>query len=105
VQNAHATQLERQLSVTDQRNRFVASTVYEPKSFHDERPILNALFNNWKVSTVFAASSGRPISATIAGDANRDDNSHSDRLPGPGGTPTLVLVISPPMCASARALS
>ncbi len=82
VQNAYATQLERGLSVTDQRNRFVASSVYEPASFHYEQPILNALFNNWKVSTVFTAGSGRPINATMAGDANRDDNTYNDRLPG-----------------------
>src|ERR1019366_6384174 len=48
VQNAYATQLERGLSVTDQRNRIVASSVYEPASFHYEQPVLNALFNNWK---------------------------------------------------------
>lgn len=97
--------LERELSVTDQRNCFVVSTVYEPKSIHDEQPILNALFNNGKGSTVFTVGSGRPINATIASDANPDDNSYSDRLPGPGEAPTLVPVISPPMCASAMALS
>jgi hypothetical protein len=82
VQNAYATQLERGLSVTDQRNRFVASSVYEPASFHYEQPVLNALFNNWRVSTVFTAGSGRPINATMAGDGNRDDNTYNDRLPG-----------------------
>ena len=82
VQNAYATQLERGLSVTDQRNRFVASTVYEPRSFHYEQRALNALFNNWQISTVFTAGSGRPINATMAGDANRDDNTYNDRLPG-----------------------
>ncbi|HEY4962495.1 MAG TPA: TonB-dependent receptor, partial [Terriglobales bacterium] len=82
VQNAYATQLERGLSVTDQRNRFIASSVYEPQSFHYEQPVLNALFNNWKVSTVFTVGSGRPINATMAGDANRDDNTYNDRLPG-----------------------
>jgi hypothetical protein len=82
VQNAYATQLERGLSVTDQRNRFIASSVYEPASFHYEQRALNALFNNWKVSTVFTVGSGRPINATMAGDANRDDNTYNDRLPG-----------------------
>ena len=83
VQNAYATQLERGLSVTDQRNRFVASTVYEPKSFHYEQPIARVrCLINWKVSTVFTAGSGRPINATMAGDANRDDNTYNDRLPG-----------------------
>ena len=84
VQNSYATQFERGLSVTDQRHRVVASSVYEPASFHYEQPVLNALFNNWKVSTVITAGSGRPINATMAGDANRDDNSYNDRLPGVG---------------------
>jgi hypothetical protein len=44
--------------------------------------VLNALFNHWKVSTVITVGSGRPINATMAGDANRDDNSYNDRLPG-----------------------
>jgi hypothetical protein len=82
VQNAYAVQLERGLSVTDQRNRFIASAVYEPASFHYELPLLNALFNNWKVSSVITLGSGRPINATMAGDANRDDNTYNDRLPG-----------------------
>ena len=82
VQNAYATQLERGLSVTDQRNRFIASAVYEPASFHYELPLLNALFNNWKVSSVITVGSGRPINATMAGDANQDGNTYNDRLPG-----------------------
>lgn len=82
VQNAYATQLERGLSVTDQRHRLVAATVYEPSSFHYEKRLLNAMFNNWKISTVFTVGSGRPINATMAGDANRDDNTYNDRLPG-----------------------
>jgi hypothetical protein len=82
VQNAYATQLERGLSVTDQRHRLVASSVYEPASFHFETPMLNQLMNNWKLSTVITVGSGRPINATMAGDANRDDNTYNDRLPG-----------------------
>ena len=82
VQNTYAVQLERGLSVTDQRNRFIASAVYEPASFHYELRLLNALFNNWKVSSVITLGSGRPINATMAGDANRDDNTYNDRLPG-----------------------
>jgi hypothetical protein len=70
------------LSVTDQRQRFVASTVYEPASFHYQSRALNAVFNNWKASSVFTMGSGRPINATMAGDSNRDDNSYNDRLPG-----------------------
>ena len=81
VQNSYATQLERGLSVTDQRHRFVASTVYQPAFHFDSRP-LSAAFNHWQISTVFTAGSGRPLNATIAGDSNRDDNTYNDRLPG-----------------------
>ena len=82
VQNAYMTQLERGLSVTDQRNRLIASAVFDPPAVHYGWPLLGALFNNWRVSTVFTAGSGRPINATMAGDANRDDNAYNDRLPG-----------------------
>jgi hypothetical protein len=82
VQNAYSTQLERGLSVTDQRQRFVASTVYEPTPFHYQYRALNSLLNNWKVSSVYTVGSGRPINATMAGDSNRDDNAYNDRLPG-----------------------
>jgi hypothetical protein len=81
VQNSYATQLELGLSVTDQRHRFVASTVYQPAVHFYSRP-LSAVFNNWLLSTVFTAGSGRPINATMAGDSTRDDNSYNDRLPG-----------------------
>ncbi len=82
VQNAYATQLERGLSVTDQRHRLVASTVYEPAPIHYEARALNALLNHWKASSIFTVGSGRPVNATMAGDANRDDNAYNDRLPG-----------------------
>lgn len=82
VQNAYATQLERGLSVTDQRQRFVASSVFTPTPIHYEIRALNALFNNWVASSVFTVGSGRPINATTAGDSNRDDNTYNDRLPG-----------------------
>jgi hypothetical protein len=49
---------KRGLSVTDQRHRFVPSSVYEPASFHYEKRALNSLLNNWKVSTVCTAGSG-----------------------------------------------
>jgi hypothetical protein len=82
VQNAYATQLERGLSVTDQRHRLVASSVYETPGFHFQERLLNGLVNNWTMSTVITAGSGRPVNATMAGDANRDDNTYNDRLPG-----------------------
>ena len=88
VQNAYATQLERGLSVTDQRNRFVASTVYEPASFHYEQPALNALFNHWKVSTVFTAGSGRPHQRDHGG-RRQSRRQHLQRSPSRSGEKRL----------------
>ncbi len=82
VQNAYATSLERGLSVTDQRNRFLAATVVEPRPLQLGNSLLNALANHWKLSSVITFGSGRPYNATMAGDANQDGNTYNDRLPG-----------------------
>ncbi len=82
VQNVYATALERGLSVTDQRNRFLAAAVVEPGPFHFDNSLLSALTNHWKLSTVTTFGSGRPFNATMAGDANQDGNTYNDRLPG-----------------------
>ncbi len=82
VQNVYATALERGLSVTDQRNRFLAAVVAEPRPFHFDYAFLNALANHWRLSTVVTFGSGRPFNATMAGDANQDGNVYNDRLPG-----------------------
>ncbi|MGH9580971.1 MAG: TonB-dependent receptor, partial [Terriglobales bacterium] len=82
VQNTFAPQQERGRSVTDQRHRFVASWIWEPKPFHQDQPTLRLLFNDWKFSGVVTAGSGRPVNARVTGDANRDDNTLNDRLPG-----------------------
>jgi Carboxypeptidase regulatory-like domain len=67
VQNVYATALERGLSVTDQRNRFLAAVVAEPRPFHFDHAFLNALVNHWRLSTVVTFGSGRPFNATMAG--------------------------------------
>jgi Carboxypeptidase regulatory-like domain len=82
VQNSYATVLERGLSVTDQRNRFIAAWVAEHKPFHFQHQLLNQLSNNWRFSSVITMGSGRPTNATMAGDANQDGNIYNDRLPG-----------------------
>ena len=82
VQNSYATALERGLSVTDQRNRFIAAWVAEPKTLHLQNPFLNRLSNHWRFSSVITMGSGRPVNATMAGDANQDGNTYNDRLPG-----------------------
>jgi hypothetical protein len=43
---------------------------------------MGRLFNNWKSSGVVTLGSGRPISATVTGDANQDGNTSNDRLTG-----------------------
>ncbi len=51
-------------------------------NFHFDQNVLNRLANNWKLSSVLTAGSGRPINATMAGDPNGDGNIYNDRLPG-----------------------
>ncbi len=82
VQNSYAVNLERGLSVTDQRHRFVASGVFQPPKLDSEYNWLNRLGNGWQFSSVMTYGSGRPINATVAGDMNQDGNTYNDRLPG-----------------------
>ena len=82
VQNAYQPNAERGPSVTDQRNRFVAAFSVEPRPFHREHQLLGRLFNEWKISSIVTAGSGRPVNATVSGDPNQDGNYDNDRLPG-----------------------
>jgi hypothetical protein len=82
VQNSFSTKSERGRSVTDQRHRIVFSWVAEPRPFHKEHAVMKAIFNDWKLSGLITAGSGRPLNARITGDPNRDTNDSSDRLPG-----------------------
>ena len=82
VQNTYAPNAERGPSVTDQRNRLAFSWIAEPRPFDREHPTLGKLFNSWKFSGVLTYGSGRPVDAHVIGDANQDDNSLNDRLPG-----------------------
>jgi hypothetical protein len=82
VQNSYAPAAERGASVTDQRNRLAFSWVAAPRPFDREHQFLGKIFNNWKMSGVVTYGSGRPVDAKITGDANGDDNSSNDRLPG-----------------------
>ena len=75
VQNSYAPNAEKGPSVTDQRQRFVLSCVVAPKPFHRDHEWLGLFFNNWKASGVVTGGSGRPISATVSGDANHDGDS------------------------------
>jgi hypothetical protein len=82
VQNSYAPNAERGPSVTDQRNRVVAAFSIEPRLFHREHEFLGHIFNDWKISSIFTAGSGRPVNATVDGDPNQDGNYDNDRLPG-----------------------
>ncbi len=82
VQNSYNPNGERGPSVTDQRQRFVAAFSVEPHPFHREHELLGHMFNEWKISSIVTAGSGRPVNATVSGDPNQDDNYDNDRLPG-----------------------
>jgi len=82
VQNSYAPGAERGPSTTDQRQRLVFAFSAEPHPFHRENPALGRLFNDWKLSSITTAGSGRPFTATVQGDPNQDGNDLNDRLPG-----------------------
>ncbi len=82
VQNAYSPSSERGLSSTDQRQRLAISWSAQPQPFHREHPVLKSIFNNWRISGVLTAGSGRPVNARVSGDANVDGNTENDRLPG-----------------------
>ncbi len=82
VQNSYNPNGERGPSVTDQRNRFVAAFSVEPRPFHRGHELLGHMFNDWKLSSIVTAGSGRPVNATVSGDPNQDGNDLNDRLPG-----------------------
>jgi hypothetical protein len=82
VQNSYDPASDRGHSVTDQRHRLVASWVCELNPFDRTQEALRRLFNHWRLAGIVTTGSGRPVDARIAGDANRDDNTYNDRLPG-----------------------
>jgi hypothetical protein len=82
VQNSYQPNAERGPSVTDQRSRLVAAISVEPRPFHRGQEFLGHVFNDWKVSSIVTAGSGRPVNATVYGDPNQDGNYDNDRLPG-----------------------
>lgn len=82
VQNSYQPNAERGPSVTDQRQRFVAAFSAEPRPFHRKHEFLGHILNDWKISSIVTAGSGRPVNATVYGDANQDSNYENDRLPG-----------------------
>jgi hypothetical protein len=82
VQNTYNPNAERGSSVTDQRHRVAFSWIAEPRPFHRDHDLLAKIFDDWKLAGVTTYGSGRPVNATVTGDANQDDNEMNDRLPG-----------------------
>lgn len=66
----------------DIRHRLVFSPVYEIGTVKKDNAIANRLLSEWTFSGIITLQSGFAYSANIAGDANRDGNSASDRVPG-----------------------
>ena len=66
----------------DIRHRFVFSPVYEIGRVAKDNAFASALLSNWGFSGIITLQSGFAYSATITGDANRDGNSATDRVPG-----------------------
>jgi len=82
VENSYDVAAERGYSDDDQRHRFVASWVAEPRNIEFDHAWLNAVLNHWKLASIVTLTSGRRYSATVAGDPNGDGNIYNDRLPG-----------------------
>ena len=66
----------------DIRHRFVLSPVYEIGTIQTGNAFARNLASNWTFSGIITLQSGFAYSALIAGDANRDGNPSTDRVPG-----------------------
>ncbi len=66
----------------DIRHRFVFSPVYEIGTVQNDNAFARNVLSNWTFSGIITLQSGFAYSALIAGDANRDGNPSTDRVPG-----------------------
>jgi outer membrane receptor protein involved in Fe transport len=66
----------------DIRHRFVFSPIYEIGRVAEDNAFASALLSHWTFSGIITLQSGFAHSALIAGDANRDGNAATDRVPG-----------------------
>jgi len=66
----------------DIRHRFVLSPVYEIGTIQTGNAFVRNLASDWTFSGIITLQSGFAYSALIAGDANRDGNPSTDRVPG-----------------------
>jgi outer membrane receptor protein involved in Fe transport len=67
---------------SDQRHRFVISSVLELGRVKSENKLLRILFNDYTLSGINQFQSGFAYSAQFQTDINRDGNSRNDRVPG-----------------------
>ena len=65
----------------DIRHRFVFSPVYEIGTSQKDNAFARNVLSNWTFSGIITLQSGFAHSALIAGDANRDGNPSTDRVP------------------------
>jgi hypothetical protein len=63
-------------------NRFVLSPVYEIGRVENDSAFARQLLSNWTFSGIMTLQTGFAYSALISGDANRDGNPSTDRVPG-----------------------
>jgi outer membrane receptor protein involved in Fe transport len=66
----------------DIKHRFVFSPVYEIGLVQNDSVFVRQLLSNWTFSGIITLQSGFAYSALITGDANRDGNPSTDRVPG-----------------------
>jgi outer membrane receptor protein involved in Fe transport len=66
----------------DIRNRLVLSPVYEIGNVQSDNAFARNVLGNWIFSGIITLQSGFAYSALISGDANRDGNPSTDRVPG-----------------------
>ncbi|MBI3652502.1 MAG: TonB-dependent receptor [Acidobacteria bacterium] len=86
VQNSLNIRDDRASSITDVRNRFIISGVWDVGGYAKgiQNDVTRALLSGWSLSAIFTAEDGRPYTALVGGDLNNDGNRFTDRVPGVG---------------------
>lgn len=82
AQNSFDLRSEWGYADSDQRHRFVLSSVFELGRVKSENKLLRILFNDFTISGINQWQSGFAYSQQFQTDINRDGNSRNDRVPG-----------------------
>ncbi len=77
--------LERSLSRSDMRNRFVVSSIYDlpfgkGQRFSISNPLLNVLFGNWQANGIATLRNGQPFTPQLGSSPANTGNPRPDRL-------------------------